>query len=132
MACWNARLLLSERNRDVPPGRSLDFAVALENILLDRTCDRGLQNGCIQVRYLGAHRTPSDDVRTWQIPADYRPVTICAMCRCRLVCPLTIVRFGKDICGLWRCYTARTSSHIAGSTVGDVCSYGGISCRAIH
>jgi hypothetical protein len=43
-----------------------------------------------------AHRTPSDDGSLCYISAAFGRLTICAMCRYIMVCPLTTLRYCED------------------------------------
>jgi hypothetical protein len=81
---------------------------------------------------LFAHRTPRSPGGECRTPAGFRALTIAAMCRCHLVCPLTILGFGEDFCGFQPCHTACTVPHIAKRTAAPICLLGGLPCRAIH
>jgi hypothetical protein len=79
-----------------------------------------------------AHRTPSDDGMTRWISATFRSLTICALCRCPMVCPLTRAWLSEDFRELQTCRAVHTAPRIASRTVDRTCPLGGRPCRAIH
>lgn len=81
---------------------------------------------------LRAHPTPSEDGQECWITATFRPHTNSALCRCPMVRPLTIARFGEDFSELQTRRAVRTAPHIVRRTVGRICQLGGQPCRATH